>query len=57
MRACVRGGQVVHGFDLDASGVLFDGAHVWAAERALRSLHTGTLLAEPVRQSPSYEYR
>ena len=49
--------QVVHGFDLDACRVLFDGKDVWATEAALRALHCRTMLVEPLRQSPSYEYR
>ncbi|GFR43479.1 hypothetical protein Agub_g4564, partial [Astrephomene gubernaculifera] len=47
--------QVIHGFDVDVCAVLYDGAEVWATGRALRALHCGFMLMEPVRQSPSYE--
>jgi len=49
--------QVVHGFDVDACRLFFDGSEVWAAEAALRALHSRVILVEPLRQSPSYEYR
>lgn len=31
--------QVVHGFDVDVCGVLYDGDEVWATSRAIRALH------------------
>jgi hypothetical protein len=49
--------QVVHGFDLDACRVLFDGADVWTTDAARNALHAGFMLVDPLRQSPSYEYR
>lgn len=49
--------QVVHGFDLDACRLLYDGRDVWAALSALRALHSGYIVVEPDRQSPSYPHR
>ena len=33
--------QVVHGFDVDACSLLYDGQRVWATERALYAWHSG----------------
>ena len=33
--------QVVHGFDVDACSLLYDGQRVWAPERALYAWHSG----------------
>uniref|UniRef100_A0A7S3VV98 Uncharacterized protein n=2 Tax=Dunaliella tertiolecta TaxID=3047 RepID=A0A7S3VV98_DUNTE len=49
--------QVVHGFDVDACRLLYDGRDVWATEAALRAWHCRFMLVEPLRQSPSYEHR
>lgn len=46
--------QVVHGFDIDACQLLFDGVDVWSTREALRAWHTGAMLVQPIRQSPSY---
>ncbi|MEW5318959.1 MAG: hypothetical protein WDW38_010138 [Sanguina aurantia] len=44
--------QVLHGFDLDACQLLFDGGEVWATRDALRAWHTQAMLVQPLRQQP-----
>lgn len=49
--------EVVHGFDLDACGILWDGKKLWATERALYALKNKCNWFDPMRASPSYAYR
>lgn len=49
--------EIVHGFDLDCVGVLYDGAKLWATERACYSIFTKVNWFDPARASPSYAYR
>lgn len=50
-RSSVLCAQVLHGFDLDACQLLFDGGEVWATRDALRAWHTQAMLVQPLRQS------
>ena len=49
--------EVVHGFDLDASGVLYDGKKLWATERAAYALKNKINFFDFDRMSPTYGYR
>lgn len=49
--------EVVHGFDLDASGIFYDGKSVWATQRAAYSLHHKINFFDFARMSPTYGYR
>ncbi|MEW5318960.1 MAG: hypothetical protein WDW38_010139 [Sanguina aurantia] len=42
--------QVIHGFDIDACQVLYNGNQVWASRDAR---HTGAMLVQPAHHSPS----
>ena len=49
--------EVVHGFDLDASGILFDGLKIYVTKRCHYSLTTKTNFFDFDRMSESYFYR
>ncbi len=49
--------EVVHGFDLDASGFVYDGQRIWGTLRAEYSLKTKINFFDPSRMSPTYAYR
>lgn len=49
--------EVVHGFDVDCCGILFDGKDLYATERALYSLKNKINWFDPKRASPSYAHR
>lgn len=49
--------HAILGFDLDPCCVAYDGRRVIALPRALRSLSTRMIIADPTRQSTSYEAR
>lgn len=49
--------EVLHGFDLGASQVGFDGANVWATEYAVACYGLGANIVDPARRSPTYERR
>lgn len=49
--------EVVHGFDIDASGVFFDGEKVWATKRAAYSIEKKLIFFDFDRMSPTYGYR
>ena len=49
--------EIVHGFDLDCVGVLYDGAKLWATERTLYAIEHKINWFDPTRASPSYAYR
>jgi len=49
--------EIVHGFDLDSCGVLWDGRHLWATQRTLYALKNKINWFDPERASPSYVYR
>ena len=49
--------EVVHGFDLDSSGLLFDGERVWVTHRAYHALKNKINYFDFDRMSPSYGYR
>ena len=49
--------EVVHGFDLDCCGVLYDGEKYYCTERTLYSLRNRCNWVDHTRSSPSYVYR
>ncbi|CAN0459671.1 unnamed protein product, partial [Ectocarpus sp. 12 AP-2014] len=49
--------EVLHGFDVDACSVGFDGHTVWATNRAARAICKRYNLVDVSRRSPSYESR
>ncbi len=49
--------EIVHGFDLDCVGILWDGQDLWATERALYAHEHKANWFDPARASPSYAYR
>ncbi len=49
--------EVVHGFDLDASGILYDGDRIWATQRAEYAIKIKTNYFDFARMSPTYGYR
>lgn len=49
--------EVVHGFDLDCCGLLYDGSKVWATQRTMYSLNKMMNWFDVERASPSYIYR
>jgi len=49
--------EIVHGFDLDCVGVLYDGKKLWATKRAYYSIQNRVNWFDPKRVSPSYAYR
>lgn len=49
--------EVVHGFDLDASGIFYDGEKIWATLRAEYAIKTKTNYFDFARMSPTYGYR
>lgn len=49
--------QVVHGFDLASSAMLFDGRDVWCAPRAAVAALSGVQVLDPERQSTSFHHR
>ena len=56
-RAYKRPSQVVHGFDLGSSGLLYDGTTIRAPLRTLLAWVTRTNVVDPERQSSSFEFR
>ncbi|CAM9988820.1 unnamed protein product, partial [Sphacelaria rigidula] len=49
--------EVLHGFDVDACSVGFDGHTVWATNRAARAICKQYNVVDLSRRSPSYEHR
>jgi hypothetical protein len=49
--------QVLHNFDLDACGFMFDGEQIWATERAIHAFRTGVQIVDPRRASLTYGRR
>lgn len=49
--------HVVHGFDLSACKVLYDGDQVYATESAVRTFNTGTMLYDETKMSTSGVFR
>ncbi|CAN0363773.1 unnamed protein product [Ectocarpus sp. 8 AP-2014] len=49
--------EVLHGFDVDACSVGFDGQKVWATNRAARAICKQYNVVDISRRSPSYESR
>lgn len=49
--------EIVHGFDVDCTGVLFDGTKAYATRRALFSIKKQTNWFDPSRSSPTYARR
>ncbi|CAM9142851.1 unnamed protein product [Pylaiella littoralis] len=49
--------EVLHGFDVDACSIGFDGHTVWATNRAARSICKRYNVVDISRRSPSYESR
>lgn len=49
--------EVVHGFDLDSCGVLYDGKNIWATKRTIYSLKEKINYFDPERMSETYAYR
>ncbi len=49
--------EIVHGFDVDICGVLWDGTKLWATKRALYAAQNRINWFDPDRASPSYAYR
>lgn len=47
--------EIVHGFDLDCCGILWDGEKLWATKRAIWAYKNNWF--DPERASPSYAYR
>ena len=49
--------EIVHGFDVDCCGILYDGHCLWATKRALYAIQNKVNWFDPSRSSPSYAYR
>jgi hypothetical protein len=49
--------EIVHGFDLDCVGIIFDGDKLWCTRRTHFSLIKKMNYFDPKRASPSYAYR
>jgi hypothetical protein len=49
--------EVVHGFDVDCVGFVYDGEKLYATKRALYAAKNGVNWFDPSRSSPSYAYR
>ena len=49
--------EIVHGFDLDCVGILYDRKNLWCTRRAFYSLENKINWFDPSRSSPSYAYR
>jgi len=49
--------EILHGFDLDCCGILWDGKDLWATERAMYSMANKINWVDPERASPSYAHR
>jgi hypothetical protein len=49
--------QVLHDFDLDACGFMFDGDYIWATERAVHAFRTNVQIVDPRRASITYGKR
>lgn len=49
--------EILHGFDLDCCGILWDGVDLWATERAMYSMANKINRVDPARASPSYAHR
>lgn len=49
--------EIVHGFDVDVCGVLWDGKKLWATKRAIYASRVKKNWFDPDRASPSYAYR
>lgn len=49
--------EVIMGFDVDASGIAFDGTDFWITPRCSLSLQHRVLFVDFDRMSPTYEYR
>lgn len=49
--------EIIHGFDLDCCGVLWDGENLWATQRTLYALRNKVNWFDPERASPSYAFR
>lgn len=49
--------EIVHGFDVGCSGILYDGERLWCTQRALYSIVNRCNWIEPDRLSPSYIHR
>jgi len=49
--------EIVHGFDLDCVGVIYDGNKLWCTRRTLFSLSKKMNYFDSKRASPSYAYR
>lgn len=49
--------EIVHGFDLDCVGIIYDGSYLYATTRTLYALHNRVNWFDPDRASPSYAYR
>ena len=49
--------EILAGFDVDACCVAYDGERVWASQRARRALNGMVNVADPSRQSTTYESR
>jgi hypothetical protein len=49
--------EVVHGFDLASSAMLFDGESIYMTPRCITAWTAATQIVDPERQSPSFEYR
>lgn len=49
--------EIVHGFDLDCVGMLFDGKDCWMTKRTTYSILNKVNWFDPQRASPTYGYR
>lgn len=49
--------EIVHGFDLDCCGILYDGKKLWCTKRCKYALENRVNWFDPKRASPSYAYR
>ena len=49
--------EILAGFDVDACCVAYNGERVWASQRARRALNGMVNMADPSRQSTTYESR
>jgi len=49
--------EIVHGFDLDCCGILYDGKKLWCTKRTKYALENRVNWFDPKRASPSYSYR
>lgn len=57
MRLYKSPSEIIHGFDVDCVGILWDGKSLWCTKRAKYCLDNKVNFFDPTRSSPSYAFR